>query len=90
MNTSEEHDTDELSRHKQSVFSTTLFNWNPAEGESVVSKYIWVLISLAVVLTFITVLAWHLWTNRERRREEAKEARSKLEMGVGVGVADMV
>lgn len=54
------------------------------------SKYIWVLISLAVVLTFITVLAWHLWTSREKRKEEAKEAKSKSGMGVGFGGASMV
>lgn len=48
------------------------------------------LISLAVVLTFITVMAWHLWTNREKRREEAKEAQSKINMSGGGGVADMV
>jgi len=52
-----------------SVFSTTLFNWNASEGEPVVSKYIWVLLTLALVLTLITVLAWHFTTNRDKRRE---------------------
>jgi cbb3-type cytochrome oxidase subunit 3 len=52
-----------------SVFSTTLFNWNPSDGEPIVSKYIWVLLTLALVLTLITVLAWHFTTNREKKRE---------------------
>ncbi|KAH6856098.1 hypothetical protein B0I37DRAFT_366552 [Chaetomium sp. MPI-CAGE-AT-0009] len=50
-----------------SVFSTTLFNWNPGEGETIVSKYIWVLLTLALVLTLITVLAWHLPPTARRR-----------------------
>ncbi|KAH6632299.1 hypothetical protein F5144DRAFT_247604 [Chaetomium tenue] len=52
-----------------SVFSTTLFNWNPSDGEPIVSKYIWVLLTLALVLTCITVLAWHFTTNHEKKRE---------------------
>ncbi|EAQ87605.1 hypothetical protein CHGG_04224 [Chaetomium globosum CBS 148.51] len=55
-----------------SVFSTTLFNWNPSDGEPIVSKYIWVLLTLALVLTCITVLAWHFTTNREKKRERKR------------------
>ncbi|KAM7210133.1 hypothetical protein V8F06_014483 [Rhypophila decipiens] len=63
-----------------SVFSTSLFNWNPSEGESVVSSYIWILAVLAAGMTILTVLAWHLWTRREKKHEEAKK---KSELGLG-------
>ncbi|KAK0725507.1 hypothetical protein B0H67DRAFT_659078 [Lasiosphaeris hirsuta] len=55
-----------------SIFSTSLFNWRPSEGEAVVSDYIWVLFVLSVGLTVITVLAWHFTTNREKKREDKR------------------
>ncbi|KAK3987392.1 hypothetical protein QBC44DRAFT_246098, partial [Cladorrhinum sp. PSN332] len=55
-----------------SVFSTTLFNWNPDSDEPIVSKYIWILIVLAILLTAVTVGAWHISTNMEKKREAAE------------------
>ncbi|KAK3322803.1 hypothetical protein B0H66DRAFT_215041 [Apodospora peruviana] len=72
-----------------SVFSTSLFNWSPDEGEPVVSHYIWILMAIAAVLTVLTVLAWYLWTTRE----EKKGRKGKSGMGLGMrnddDVADM-
>ncbi|KAM7213680.1 hypothetical protein V8F06_010938 [Rhypophila decipiens] len=70
-----------------SVFSTSLFNWNPTEGETVVSSYIWILAVLAVGMTLLTVLAWHLWTRREKKLEEAKK-KSGLGLGSGQGLGN--
>jgi len=53
----------------QSIFSTSLFNWSATEGESVVSSYIWILVVLSVGLTFVTMLAWHCVTTRDKKRE---------------------
>ncbi|KAK4202402.1 hypothetical protein QBC40DRAFT_44016 [Triangularia verruculosa] len=55
-----------------SVFSTTLFNWSPGEGEPVVSKYIWVLAVIAIVLTLAVVCLWYLFTDREKKREKER------------------
>ncbi|KAK4447304.1 hypothetical protein QBC34DRAFT_409826 [Podospora aff. communis PSN243] len=55
-----------------SIFSTSLFNFSPGEGESVVSRYIWVLVGLSLGLTAVTMLIWHFTTNRESRREAAR------------------
>lgn len=57
----------------QSIFSTSLFNWSPGEGESVVSRYIWVLVGLSLGLTAITMLAWHFTTNRDKMREQQQK-----------------
>ena len=46
-----------------------MFNWSAAEGEAVVSGYIWILVVLSVGLTVVTMLAWHFATNRDRKRE---------------------
>ncbi|KAK4206876.1 hypothetical protein QBC37DRAFT_434311 [Rhypophila decipiens] len=70
-----------------SVFSTSLFNWNPAEGETVVSSYIWILAAFAAGMTLLTVLAWHLWTRREKKLEEAKK-KSGVGLGSGQGLGD--
>jgi hypothetical protein len=56
-----------------SIFSTSLFNFSPGEGESVVSRYIWVLVGLSLGLTAVTMLIWHFTTNRESRREAARK-----------------
>ncbi|KAK7222556.1 hypothetical protein V2G26_010559 [Clonostachys chloroleuca] len=45
-----------------SVFSTSLFNF-PSDGQSIVSKYIWVFVVCSLVLTLVTVATWHYTTN---------------------------
>ncbi|KAK4460463.1 hypothetical protein QBC42DRAFT_272228 [Cladorrhinum samala] len=55
-----------------SVFSTTLFNWSPTDGEPIVSKHIWVLFAFAAVLTAITLGVWHFTTNRDKRKEDKR------------------
>ncbi|KAK0610877.1 hypothetical protein B0T14DRAFT_570807 [Immersiella caudata] len=56
-----------------SIFSTSLFNFSPSEGESVVSRYIWVLVGLSLGLTAITMAIWHVTTNRESKREAERK-----------------
>jgi len=51
-----------------SIFSTTLFSWDSADGKAVVSGYIWVFVVIAVGLTSVTVGAWYLATRRTRRK----------------------
>jgi hypothetical protein len=53
----------------QSIFSTSLPNWSPGDGESVVSRYIWVFVGLSLGLTAVTILAWHFTTNRDKKRK---------------------
>lgn len=44
-----------------------MFNWEAEDGESVVSRHIWLFAALAVGLTFLTLLAWVLGTQRQRQ-----------------------
>lgn len=44
-----------------------MFNWEAKDGESVVSRHIWLFAALAVGLTFLTLLAWVLGTQRQRQ-----------------------
>ncbi|KAI1340871.1 hypothetical protein F5Y15DRAFT_34877 [Xylariaceae sp. FL0016] len=55
------------------IFSMGMFNWMPGEGESIVSKYIWIFVVLAAGLTTLTLLAWRHVTNRHEKKEDAKE-----------------
>ncbi|GJC89563.1 hypothetical protein ColLi_12401 [Colletotrichum liriopes] len=48
------------------IFSMDMFNWEAIEGESIVSKHIWLFAVLAVGLTLLTVAAWFLGTRREK------------------------
>ncbi|KAK0750052.1 hypothetical protein B0T18DRAFT_121328 [Schizothecium vesticola] len=63
-----------------SVFSTTIFNWRPSEGESVISNYIWILVVVSVGLTGLTVLAWHLTTNREKIRQDKRSKSFEIDL----------
>lgn len=58
-----------------------MFDWGAGDGESVVSKYIWVFVVLALGLTCLTVLAWRFGTSRVEAL-----ARKKLE-GTGHSVS---
>ncbi|KAH7311521.1 hypothetical protein B0I35DRAFT_438228 [Stachybotrys elegans] len=53
-----------------SIFSTSLFNFAPGEGETVVSSYFWIFVVVSLGLTAITVLLWHLGTNREVKKDQ--------------------
>jgi hypothetical protein len=64
--------------HPQSIFSTTLFNWSPGEGESVVSSYVWVLVVLSVGLTIATMLIWYVTTIRDKKREKERKGIREL------------
>ncbi|OHW97769.1 hypothetical protein CSPAE12_03531 [Colletotrichum incanum] len=48
------------------IFSMDMFNWEAIEGESIVSKHIWLFAVLATGLTLLTVAAWFLGTRREK------------------------
>lgn len=52
------------------IFSMDLFDWGAQDGESVVSKYIWVFAVFAVGLTLITIFAWYRITYRRTRAAE--------------------
>ncbi|KAI0105585.1 hypothetical protein F4776DRAFT_471974 [Hypoxylon sp. NC0597] len=62
------------------VFSMDMFNWDAQDGDSVVSKYIWVFATFAIGFTAITLFAWHHITCRHERRadEDASEIQSKM------------
>ncbi|KAF6793084.1 hypothetical protein CSOJ01_13995 [Colletotrichum sojae] len=49
------------------IFSMDMFNWEAKDGESIVSRHIWLFAALAVGLTFLTLLAWVLGTQRQRQ-----------------------
>ncbi|GKT86046.1 hypothetical protein Ct61P_03896 [Colletotrichum tofieldiae] len=48
------------------IFSMDMFNWEAIEGESIVSKHIWLFAVLAAGLTLLTIAAWFLGTRREK------------------------
>ncbi|KAI3528435.1 hypothetical protein CSPX01_16231 [Colletotrichum filicis] len=48
------------------IFSMDMFNWEAVEGQSMVSKHIWLFAVLAVGLTLLTLAAWFLGTRREK------------------------
>ncbi|KAK3490444.1 uncharacterized protein B0T23DRAFT_381794 [Neurospora hispaniola] len=50
------------------IFSTNFFSWDAAEGQSVVSKYFWVFIVVAIALTCIVVGAWYTATCAKGRK----------------------
>ncbi|KAI1799225.1 hypothetical protein F4811DRAFT_123599 [Daldinia bambusicola] len=52
------------------LFSMDMFDWNPQDGDSVVSKYIWLFVVLAVGLTVITVFAWYHITTRHEKKAD--------------------
>ncbi|KAH8805504.1 hypothetical protein F5884DRAFT_679762 [Xylogone sp. PMI_703] len=56
-----------------SIFSTTLFNWNAPDGQSVVSAYIWIFVVISVGLTSITVGTWYLVTHRSKQSSHSLE-----------------
>ncbi|GKT51003.1 uncharacterized protein ColSpa_11184 [Colletotrichum spaethianum] len=48
------------------IFSMDMFNWEAIEGDSIVSKHIWLFAVLAAGLTLLTIAAWFLGTRREK------------------------
>lgn len=67
---------------RQSIFSTTFFNWGQTDGHAIVSGYIWVFVVLAVGITTITVGAWYYATHRASRKEEECQRRETLGYGM--------
>ena len=47
-----------------SVFSTTFFSWDAGEGETIVSRYVYVLVIVSVGLTGLVVGIWYFATHR--------------------------
>ncbi|KAH0436352.1 hypothetical protein CcaCcLH18_04372 [Colletotrichum camelliae] len=48
------------------IFSMDMFNWEAVAGESIVSRHIWLFAVLTVGLTFLTLVAWRVGTQRSR------------------------
>ncbi|KAF4809159.1 hypothetical protein CGCSCA5_v011701 [Colletotrichum siamense] len=48
------------------IFSMDMFNWEAGAGESIVSKHIWLFAVLTVGLTFLTLVAWRVGTQRSK------------------------
>ncbi|WYZ38038.1 hypothetical protein EsH8_II_001544 [Colletotrichum jinshuiense] len=55
------------------IFSMDMFNWGAVEGESIVSKHIWLFAVLAVGLTIVTVFAWYLGTRQDKEMKEKSD-----------------
>ncbi|XXH04365.1 hypothetical protein Hte_010779 [Hypoxylon texense] len=62
------------------IFSMDLFKWDAQDGESIVSKYIWVFAVFAGGLTAITLAAWYHITHRREKtaNDDATEMQSKM------------
>ncbi|KAK1762559.1 hypothetical protein QBC33DRAFT_551813 [Phialemonium atrogriseum] len=58
-----------------SIFSADLFSWDPAEGKTVLSGYIWIFVVISLGLTTVTVGAWYLSMYRVVRKEDANRRR---------------
>ncbi|GAB1314607.1 Mg2+ transporter protein, CorA-like/Zinc transport protein ZntB (Fragment) [Madurella fahalii] len=63
-----------------SIFSTTIFNWRPSDGEPVISNYIWILLVISAGLTGLTLLAWHLTTKREKTKQDKRSKSFEIEL----------
>ncbi|KAK1752027.1 hypothetical protein QBC47DRAFT_389479 [Echria macrotheca] len=63
-----------------SIFSTTIFNWRPSEGEPVISNYIWILLVISAGLTGLTLLAWHLTSKREKLKQDKRGKSFEIEL----------
>ncbi|KAI0593983.1 hypothetical protein F4775DRAFT_575663 [Biscogniauxia sp. FL1348] len=48
------------------VFSMTFFEWNPVQGQTVMSPYIWIYITGTVMLTSLTLAIWYYFSKREK------------------------
>jgi flagellar basal body-associated protein FliL len=45
----------------QSIFGMSMFDWQAKDGDTVVSRKIWIYIVVAVVLTCLVLIIWILW-----------------------------
>lgn len=54
------------------IFSTDFFSWDAESGETVVSKYFWVFIIIAITLTGIILGAWYMATLARDRKSDRK------------------
>jgi len=50
------------------LFSMTIFDFNNESGRPKVSKYIWIYVIIAVVLTALVFAGWRVWWSWENRR----------------------
>jgi len=44
-----------------SIFGMSMFDWKAKDGDTVVSRNIWIYIVVAVVLTCLVLIIWILW-----------------------------
>ena len=47
------------------------FNWNAADGESLISPYVWIYPVITILVTLFVLACWLFFT-RKRMKQEAK------------------
>lgn len=67
-----------------SVFSMSIFNWTERHGKDQMTvswQGLWIYWVIAIPLTLLTILAWLLWTNRQRvlRRLQTRHDMDELD-----------
>lgn len=63
-----------------SIFSTTFFDFQAAEGQPVVAANFWIYFAVSIPITLVVVLGWMFWSERRTRSHAAEEA--DLEIGI--------
>lgn len=74
-----------LTKTRQTVFSMTFFNWTPAEGEAVLSPYIWIYAVGTAIFTCLTLGSWYCygqhrkgpWTRNDSTFDSVQEQGNK-------------
>jgi hypothetical protein len=56
----------------------TFFNWSAAEGEAVVSPYVWIYPVLTISITLAVLGCWFFFTRRRRVSEDGWDETEKL------------
>jgi hypothetical protein len=59
----------------------SMFDWNAKDGDTIVSKNIWIYVVVAVVLTCLVLIIWVLWFKWTQKKYD-KKFRNDIETGV--------
>jgi hypothetical protein len=66
----------------KTLFSMTMFDWNPSDGSHIVSPYIWIYWAISVPLTVIGILVWRVWWRMEDAKHSSQMAKAKYDYGL--------
>lgn len=64
----------------RTLFSMGIFQWKGSHGETLdVSPYIWLYVTVTVVITSVTLGTWYMWVIRRHSSPNSKPAEKDIE-----------